>query len=80
MSKRRVMLTYPTELIPEPIIYTLGQQFGVVTNIRLADVSEERGWVVLEVEGEERVIEEGMAWVISKGVRVDLMDGDVVEG
>ncbi len=80
MAKRRVMFTFPSELITEPVIYNLGQQFRVVTNIRRADVTEDRGWVVLEMEGVEEDIEEGITWVISKGVRVDPISGDIVEG
>ena len=80
MVKRQVMFTFPEELIKEPIIYNLSQQFRVVTNIRRADVTEDRGWVVLELEGEEEDIEQGIAWVTSKGVRVDPVIGDVVEG
>ena len=80
MAKRQVMFTFPEELIRESIIYNLGHQFKVVTNIRRADVSEDRGWVVLELEGEEEEIERGIAWVTSKGVRVDPVIGDIVEG
>jgi len=80
MAKRQVMFTFPQELIKEPIIYMLGHQFKVVTNIRRADVSENKGWVVLELEGEADEIEKGIAWVISKGVRVDPVIGDIVEG
>ncbi len=80
MAKRRVMFTFPSELITEPVIYNLGLQFRVVTNIRRADVTEDRGWVVLEMEGVEEDIEEGITWVISKGVRVDPISGDIVEG
>ena len=80
MVKRQVMFTFPDELIREPIIYTLSHQFKVVTNIRRADISENKGWVVLELEGDEGEIEQGIAWVTSKGVRVDPVIGDVVEG
>ena len=80
MAKRQVMFTFPQELIREPIIYNLGQQFKVVPNISRADVSENKGWVVLEIEGDERDIERGIAWVTAKGVRVDPIIGDVVEG
>ena len=80
MAKKQVMFTFPPELIKEPIIYKLGQQFKIVTNIRRADVAEDRGWVVLELEGEEREIEDGIAWVKSKGVRVDPVIADIVEG
>jgi ABC-type methionine transport system ATPase subunit len=80
MARRQVTFTFPEELIKEPIIYNLGLQFKVVTNIRRADVSENKGWVVLELEGEEKDIEQGIAWVTSKGVRVDPVIGDIVEG
>ena len=80
MVKRRVMLNFPEELVREPIIYNLGQQFKVVTNIRQAEVSEDRGWIVLELEGEEEEIEQGIAWMTSKGVRVDPVAGDITEG
>ena len=71
MAKRQVMLTFPEELFREPIIYNLGQQFNIVTNILRADLTEDRGWVVLELDGKEEDIETGTAWVISKGVRVE---------
>ncbi len=80
MAKRQVMFTFPRDLIKEPIIYNLGQQFGVITNVRRADVSENKGWVVLELEGKEGDIDQGLAWVTAKGVRVDPVVGDIVEG
>ena len=80
MTKRRVMFTFPPELVGEPVIHSLGQQFRLVANIRRADVSENKGWVILELEGEEKDIERGIAWVTGKGVRVDPVLGDVVEG
>ena len=80
MVKRQVMFTFPQGLIKEPIIYNLGQQFKVMTNIRRADISENKGWVVLELEGEDSEIEQGITWVTSKGVRIDPVIGDIVEG
>ena len=76
MTKQWVMLTFTPETSTEPIIYTLGQQFKVVTNIHQADLTEDRGWIVLELNGEDQDIEAGIAWVISKGVRVDPVSGD----
>ena len=77
MAKRLLIFTFPEELSKEPIIYNLGQQFKVVTNIRSADISESRGWIVLELEGGEKEIEDGIAWVTSKGVRVDPAEGNM---
>ena len=80
MSKRRVKFTFPVDKITEPVVYELGQKFNIVTNIRRADVREDMGWVVLELEGDEEEITTGLDWVISTGVRVDPVSGDVVEG
>ncbi len=71
MAKRRIMFTFSSEVITEPIIYNLGQQFRLITNIRRADLTEDRGWIVLELDGEEEDIEAGIAWAISRGVRID---------
>lgn len=76
MAKRRVMLTFSSETITEPIIYNLGQQFNIVTNIRQADLAEDRGWIILALDGKDQDIDAGIAWVISKGVRVDPVSGD----
>ena len=80
MGKQRVKFTYSTDLVKEPIIYHLGRDYNVVTNIRRADVQEDVGWVVLELDGDESDIERGLAWVGSTGVRVDPVSGDVIEG
>jgi ABC-type methionine transport system ATPase subunit len=79
MTKRRVKFTFPQDLITQSVIYDLGHKFQVVTNIRRAEVREDMGWVVLEMDGAEEEIEKGLAWVISTGVRVDPVSGDVLE-
>ena len=80
MARKRVKFTFPQELITEPVIYELGRKFSIVTNIRRADVRDDMGWVVLELEGEEDEIDNGLQWVAASGVRVDPVSGDVVEG
>jgi len=80
MATKRVRFTFAPQLITLPIIYELGHQFQVVTNIRMADVDEQVGWVVLELEGDAAEIERGLDWAQAKGVRVDPIEGDVVEG
>jgi hypothetical protein len=80
MTKHRVKFTFPQELITMPLIYELGKNFEVITNVRRADVTEDRGWIVLELEGDMEEIERGLEWVAAKGVRVDPVQGDIVEG
>ena len=71
---------YTLEMIKEPVIYQLGRGFKIVTNIRRADVGDEMGWVLLELDGEEAEIKRGLDWGNSTGVRVDPVSGDVIDG
>ena len=80
MSTKGVRFTFPSELIKEPVIYKLGMDFEIVTNIRRADVRDSMGWVVLELEGDDEIIQNGLDWVASTGVRVDPIGGDIIEG
>ena len=78
-AMQRVRFTFRGKLIKEPVIYRMGHDFSVVTNIRRADVQDQIGWVILEVEGEVEEIERSLEWVRSLGVRVDPALGDLVE-
>ena len=73
MAKKIVILNFSRELLKEPIIHNLGQQFCLVTNIHLAEITEDMGWLKVDLEGEDRQIEDGLAWVMSRGVRVELI-------
>jgi hypothetical protein len=46
----------------------------------MADVDETTGWVMLELEGDAEEIDRSIAWAQRKGVRVDPVAGDVIEG
>ena len=79
MPKLRLHLTFPEQLIKDPIIWRLSKQYDIITNIRRANVEEHVGWVILEVEGAEEQLEQGIAWMSEMGLQVDRLDGDVVE-
>ena len=74
----RVRLTFPEELVREPVIARMASEFAVVPNIRRADVDEQGGWIVCELDGDAAVVDGAVAWLRAEGVRVDLL-GDVVE-
>jgi len=80
METLRIKFTFVEQLIKEPIIWKLAKEFDVITNIRRADVTDERGWVILELDGERDEIERALDWVREQGVRVDPVYEDVVEG
>ena len=80
MAAKRVRLTFEGEAVREPLIYRMGHEFQVVTNVRMADVERDFGWVILEIEGEPDEIERSLQWAQEHGVRIDSIAGDVVEG
>ena len=73
-------LTYPPELVKEPIIWELGQKFKVITNIKTASVKGEIGLVALEMEGNEKEITASLEWLKSKGIGIEPIEQDVIEG
>ena len=76
MATRRIKLTFPQDLIKEPVIFTMAKKFDVMPNIRRAKVSESMGEVVLELEGAEKKLEEGIAYLRERGVKVDPVEGE----
>ena len=78
-SRRRVTLTFPPKLIKEPVIYNIGRRFKVVTNIRSANVSENVGWVTLEIDGEEEEYLKALKYLNEIGVTVEPVERNVIE-
>lgn len=74
MSRARVRLTFPEALVKEPVLGRLVKNFDVMPNIRRADVSEDVGWVVCELDGELSEIEAALSWLGGLGVDVDLLE------
>jgi len=71
------MFTFKSETVGEPIIYNIGQQFNVATNIYRAEVTEHGGEIALELDGKDEDIEAAIAWAISRGVRVEPVSDEV---
>lgn len=76
MATKRLKLTFPQELIKEPVIFTMAKKFEVMPNIRRAKVAEGVGEVVLELEGDEQRIEAGIAYLRERGVRIESAEGE----
>jgi len=77
MATKRLKLTFPQDLIKEPVIYRMAKKFNVMPNIRRAKVTESVGEVVLELEGPEAKLAEGIAYLGERGVKIEVVEGDV---
>ena len=78
MDRLRARLTFPPDLIQQPILYRLVKDFDIVINIRRADVKADYGWVVLELDAPEATLQRGVAWLKAQGVQVDPIERDVL--
>lgn len=74
MARTTVRLTFRGDTLNDPVIYRMGQEYKVVTNIRRADVSEDSGWVELEIDGEPAEVERALDYCRSRGVGVQKLE------
>jgi ABC-type methionine transport system ATPase subunit len=77
--RERVYLTFPRDLIREPVLSMLSKQFDVVFNIRGSTVTSEMGLVALEINGKEAEVVKAIGWLKSKGVAVEPIEKNVIE-
>ncbi|RMG70300.1 MAG: ferredoxin [Nitrospirae bacterium] len=77
--KVRVKLTFPQHLIKEPVLFTMAKKYDVMPNIRRARVTETVGEMILELEGDEKNLEEGIESLRQQGVQVEHVEGDFIE-
>jgi ABC-type methionine transport system ATPase subunit len=77
--RERVYLTFPKNLIKEPVLSMLAKQFEVVFNIRGSTVTAEMGLVAIEVDGNRREVEKAIGWLKNKGVTVEPIGKNVIE-
>jgi hypothetical protein len=76
MSHLRFHVRFPEDKVKEPIIYQIGREYNIVTNVRRADVRETTGWVDVELSGEIAEIERALDGLRKKGCVVDPIELD----
>ena len=79
-ERRRYWLTYDAERTTQPLIWEMSQKFDVVFNIRSASVNETVGIIAIELEGQGGNINRAVRWFQRKGVEVDPVEMNAIEG
>ncbi len=77
--KKQLDLFFPENLVKEPVICMLSKKYDFIFNIRVARITETRGELVLELEGEEEIIAKAIKYLEEKGVSVKPLTHDIVE-
>ncbi len=77
--KTRIKLTFPQNLIKEPVIFTMAKKYDIIPNIRRARITETVGEMIMELEGEEENVQLGIESIKQQGIDVELVEGDILE-
>lgn len=75
MATLRVLLTFPADLVRDPVIYTVAKTYRLVPNIRKARVREGSGEATLDLTGAEEDLRRGIEHLTRLGVKVRPVGG-----
>ena len=78
MVKKRIVLTFPHNLLDKPIVYKLVKEFDLVFNILQARITpEEEGLMVIELSGKKEDFASGVKYLQQNEVAIQQLDKDV---
>ncbi|MBN1870967.1 MAG: 4Fe-4S dicluster domain-containing protein [Candidatus Omnitrophica bacterium] len=78
MVSKRIVLTFPHNLLDKPVVYRLVKDFNLTFNILQARITpEEEGLLILELSGRKEDYEKGMKYLDDLGVKTQPLSKDV---
>ena len=78
--RTKLYLTYPPQLVREPLLCVLARKFtDIVFNIRGASVNESIGIIAIELWGPDETIGRAIIWLREQGVTVEPIEKNVIE-
>ena len=75
-TKKNIHFEFSQDLVREPLLYQINRSFDVVVNIRGASVSDEGGFIALELEGTEEELQRVLDYLKGQGVKLGEGLGD----
>jgi L-aspartate semialdehyde sulfurtransferase ferredoxin len=78
MPSRRLILSYPPDVVQEPVTYQLVKDYDLKINILKARIlPREGGRLVMELSGKKDSLESGMSYLASLGIEVKTLIREV---
>jgi len=78
MQKKRIVLSYPSHLVDQPVISKLVKDYDLIVNIMRARITpKEEGRLVVELTGKRAGMESGFKYLSEIGVEVQPLAQDV---
>jgi ABC-type methionine transport system ATPase subunit len=68
-------LIYPISLLSVPVINQLIRRYDLTVNILRAQIGGGERWMDVQLSGDEVVIEDAIAWLVSQGIQVESTEG-----
>lgn len=69
-TKKNIHFEFSQDLVKEPLLYKINRSFDVIVNIRGASVTDQGGFIALELEGEHAEIDRVLQYLRSQGVKL----------
>ncbi len=71
MTQIELTINASGDVVREPLLWKLGQEFNVIVNIKKANIDTDFSWVLVELEGPTDDIQRATAWLMTTGVHVE---------
>ncbi len=76
---KKVVLRFDAQIVEKPIIYSLIKDYGLIPNILKAEITpHKKGYLVMEVTGENHHYAEGVEYLHSLGITIDALEEKVM--
>lgn len=78
MVSKRIVLTFPHNLVDKPVVYKLVKDHNLSFNILQARVTpDEEGLLVLELSGKKEDYDKGIKYLMDLGVKIQPLSKDI---
>ncbi len=79
MISKRIVLTFPRNLLDKPVVYKLVKEYNLTFNILQAKITpEEEGLLILELSGDKVDYEKGVKYLKDLDVKIQPLSKDVI--
>jgi len=78
MAKKKIVLHFPEESIEKPLTYHLVKDYDLIPNILRAQIDENEGMLVMDLEGAPDQIQKGIAFLKEQNVGIQEAIKDII--
>jgi L-aspartate semialdehyde sulfurtransferase ferredoxin len=72
--KKKLVLTFPEQVLNEPLLYVMAKSVNVAFNIKGAMLNQTPPVMALELDGEPHELEKAFEFLASKGVKIEVIN------